>query len=127
MKHLVLAAALIFISAPVLADHDIKTAIDMGTYIDTAFVAGSSVTGTAFSSVGPKKMDGLYFNNTASTIWIGTTTATAQTAHENVRIGFPVLSSSTFRLGGVMSAALAFTCNPGVAACEIRSAEGLNR
>lgn len=101
------------------------TRVEVGSYVETAAVTGSSFTGTAFASADKKRPDGVYFNNTASTVWIGTTSATAaMTAHNNVKIGFPILSSATFSLGGSMSGDIYFTCGPTVASCEIRKLEG---
>lgn len=98
---------------------------EVGTYIETAVVSGSSFTGTAFISATKSRPDGVYFNNTASTVWIGTTSATQNmTAHDNVKIGFPVLSSATFRLDGSMTGDLYFTCGPTISACEMRKLEG---
>lgn len=128
MKNILLAVSVMLLAGSALADHDIKAATDRGTYIETASVTGSSVAGTAFASANAKRMDGAYFNNTATTVWIGTTTATINgTVHSNITIGFPVNSSSTFTLDGVMSGAVNFTCNQGVATCEVRSIESLNR
>lgn len=128
MKHWILAAALLcFGSVRALADAQMNVSLDRGTYIETAAVAGTSVTGTSFASSAVKRMDGIYFNNTSSVIWVGTATATTQTDHANITGGFPVLSSSTFSLGGLMSGAMAFTCNVGVGACEIRRLEGFVR
>ncbi len=109
------------------ADSATTAALDRGTYIKTAVVVGSSVTGTALIAINPLRMDGKYFNNTATAIWIGTTTATIQANHSNITMGFPVLSSATFILDGIMSGAASFTCTSGIATCEVRSYEGLNR
>lgn len=99
---------------------------EVGRYAETAHVAGSSVAGTAFFSASKNRPDGVYFNNTASTIWIGTTTATRNNQHhDNIIIGFPVLSSSSFRLDGSFSGTLAFTCDYDVAVCHVRKLEGL--
>lgn len=130
MKHLILVAILaLFCGSIAGADtgHEGATRVEIGSYIETAVVAGTSVTGTAFITASVKRPDGVYFNNTSTTIWIGTTTATAQTNHSNTTIGFPVLSSATFRLSGSMTGTLAFTCSNGTGACEIRRLEGLVR
>lgn len=127
MKNL-LVFLLLLCAPSAWADHDITSASDRGTYVDIARVTGSSVAGTAFASALSKRMDGVYFNNTASTIWIGTTTATLNgVVHSNIANGLPVLSSATFKLDGKMTGAISFTCNLGVATCEVRSLEGLNR
>lgn len=107
--------------------HEGATRQEIGSYGATGVVTGSSITGTAFADATVKRPDGAYFNNTASTIWVGTTTATFQTGHSNITLGFPVLSSSTFGLGGSFTGTWAFTCDVGVAACEIRKLEGLVR
>ena len=128
MKYFVSAAALTLFFSMARADHDTKAAIDRGTYAETASVAGSSTTGTAFlAGDNAKRMDAIVFNNTSSVVWIGTTSATAQTNHENTRIGLPVLSSATLSIGGVFSSALYFTCDGGVSACQVRVLEGKNR
>ena len=109
------------------ADHEIKAALDRGTYVETAVVTGSSVTGTAFLTANAKRMDGILFNNTSTAVYIGTTTTTIEVGHSNIALGVPVLSSATFSLDGLMSSALAFTCTTGVATCEVRTLIGLNR
>ena len=118
----------LFLATPARADHDTKVAKDVGSYVQTASVTGSSFTGTAFISANAKRMDGVLFNNTGSEIWIGTTTATQDMVmHSNINIGIPVLASATFSLGGVMSDALYFTCGNTVATCNVRVLEGRNR
>ena len=127
MKHWFLMAALICLGVNARADHDQKCALDRGTFVATSVVTGSSTTGTAFISANSKRMDGLFFNNTASVVWVGTTSATIQEGHSNLGLGVPVLSSATIALDGIMSDALYFTCNAGVSACEGRVFEGRNR
>ena len=104
--------------------HEGATRIERGSYMETAVVTGSSITGTAFINSSVKRPDGAYFNNTASVIWLSTVTATHQTAHEAFRIGFPIASSATFSLDGSMTGTMAFTCNQTVATCEVRRIEG---
>ena len=129
MKHWIFAAALICFGSYARADHDQKAAIDRGTYIQTAVITGSSVAGTAFAASGSgKRMDGIYVNNTGSTVWIGSTTATLNGGtHSNITTGIPLAANATLSLGGVMSGELAFTCGIGVSTCEMRRLEGLNR
>lgn len=123
-----LALAICLLAAPAFADHDIKAATDRGTYIEPTKVAGSSVTGTAFISANVKRMDGLLFNNTATPVWVSTVSATQHgVEHSNITNGMPVLSSGTYRLDGIMSDALYFTCNVGATTCEVRVHEGKNR
>ena len=127
MKYILIVVAL-FVSVCARADHDGVSAIDKGTYVDNARVTGSSIVGTAFPSNVAKLMDGMYFNNTATVIWIGSTTATIHlTDHSNITAGFPILSSATFSLGGKFPGFIYFTCNAGVSTCEVRRLEGLNR
>lgn len=104
---------------------DESTRKEVGRFIETGRVYGSSVAGTAFMSATQRRPDGSYFNNSASTIWIGTTTATRDNQHhDNILIGYPILSSAPFNLDGQMSGTLAFTCDREVAKCEIRLLEG---
>lgn len=125
---LILALMALALAGPAFADHDLKVAIDRGTYIEPAKVTGSSVAGTAFFSAAVKRMDGIAFNNTATTVWLSTTSATQDNVtHANIGNGFPLLSSATFSLNGIMSDALYFTCNAGTASCEVRVLEGKNR
>lgn len=125
MKHWLLVVALICLEALAFADHDARVALDRGSYIETSSVTGSSTTGTSFISPDSKRMDGLLFNNTSSTVWIGTTTTTIDgVQHSNITLGIPVLSSSSFKLDGMMSAVLYFTCNVGVSTCNVRVIEG---
>lgn len=121
-------ALILMMAGPAFADHEIRVAIDRGTYVETASVSGSSVAGTAFFSAATKRMDGLMFNNTGTTVWIGTTTATQHgVEHSNITIGIPVLASATFSLDGVLTGELSFTCAVGVTACNVRALSGLNR
>ena len=119
-------AALLFIIAifgSTRADtgHEGAQRIEIGRSLSVNKIVGSSVTGTGMMSVAVNRPDGMYFNNTGSTIWIGTVSATIQSAHTNVFMGFPVLASTTFKLGGSYTGNAYFTCNVGVANCEVRS------
>lgn len=128
-----LACVLLFSLAeyrPAVADtgREGATRKEIGSYMDIASVNGSSVAGTALFAASVSRPDGAYFNNTASVIWLGTTTATQDgVVHSNIANGFPVLSSATFSLDGSMSGTLSFTCNAGIATCNIRRLEGLVR
>lgn len=125
---LALPLLILFAPKPSKADsgYEAATRVERGAYIDIAKVTGSSVAGTAFIAANTKRPDGLYFNNTASTVWIGTTSATMLAVeHSNITNGMPWLSSSTFKLDGQMVGALYFTCNIAVSACEVRKLEGL--
>ena len=127
-KYLTAALLSLMFATTARADHDNTSAIDKGTYIDIARVSGSSTAGTAFPSNSAKMMDGIYFNNTANTIWIGTTTASQHMVqHSNITNGFPVLSSATFSFNGKFTGAAWFTCGVGIATCEVRRLEGFNR
>lgn len=124
----ILFVALSLMASMSFADTGFEGAIrkEIGRFVATAVVTGSSTTGTAFVSAKFTRPDGMYFNNTSSTIWLGTTTATVNGAvHTNIAIGFPVLSSATFVLQGSMTGAVNFTCNSGVGSCEVRAFEGL--
>lgn len=101
------------------------TRIEIGRSGSTAVVTGSSTTGTGFSAATVKRPDGMYFNNTSSIVWIGTTTTSIQAAHSNITMGFPIASSATFKLGGSYTGSWNFTCDAGVATCEIRKLEGV--
>jgi len=130
MKRLFLAGILALIAGPAFADHEIKVAIDRGTYPGTASVNGSSSTGTAFFSADAKRMDGIAFNNSPDYIYLGTTSVALHgvgVTHENLRIGVPVPSSGTFKLDGIMSDALYFTCKAGQSSCNVRVMETKNR
>ena len=113
---------------PAKADtgHEGATRVERGSYGSMRKVAVSSTTGTNIWTASVKRPDGLCFNNTASTIWIGTVTATVNGAlHSNIVEGFPLLSSATFRLDGSFTGTLAATCEVGTAACELRCLDGL--
>lgn len=104
---------------------DGATRKEVGRYPETGRVYGSSVAGTEFMAATKNRPDGMYFNNTSSVIWIGTTTATRNNQHhDNILIGFPILSSATFSLNGAFSGATSFTCDREVAVCEVRKFEG---
>ena len=131
MNRIIAALGLVLAFAfctPAGADHDNTAASDKGTYIQVAKVSGSSTAGTAFFSANIGRMDGLVFNNTATTVFIGTVTASEHgSTHSNILNGTPILSSSSFSLGGLMSGPIYFTCSSTVASCEVRTLEGLNR
>ena len=101
---------------------------EIGSYINVRRVTGSSTTGTEFIAASIKRPDGSFINNTASTIWVGTVSATQNnTMHDNIRGGYPVTSSQTFKLDGSMTGNAYFTCDVEVAACELRLIDGLVR
>lgn len=104
---------------------DMATRKELGSYAETGRVYGSSTAGTEFAAAGNRRPDAMYFNNTASTIWIGTVTATRNNQHhDNILIGFPILSSATFSLNGQFRGAIVFTCDAGISKCEVRLFEG---
>lgn len=108
--------------------HEGATRKEIGSYADVRRVTGSSVAGTEFFSASIKRPDGSIVNNTASTIWIGTMSATQHnTMHDNIRSGYPVTSTQPFKLDGSMTGNLYFTCDVGVASCEVRAIDGLVR
>ena len=124
---LVVALAAIF-QEPAKADTGSEgaTRIERGSYAAMRKVAVSSTTGTALWSASRKRPDGLCYNNSSTTIWVGTVTATMNgKLHSNITEGFPLLSSSTFRLDGSFTGALAATCDVEVTACELRCLDGL--
>lgn len=125
------ALATAHLTAPVQADTGWEGATrkEQGSYLAAYYVRGTSYTGTAFVDASVKRPAGIYFNNTASAIYIGTTTALSVEAndHTNRKIGFPVLASSTFRLDGSFTGDMYFTCEASTAFCEIRKLEGLVR
>lgn len=128
MRTWIFAIVLTCLGVNAHADHEQVVANDKGTYVDIAKVTGSSIAGTAFASNSMKLMDEIYFNNTASVVFIGTTSATLdRVEHSNIANGFPILSSATFNLGGKFTGAMYLTCNSGVATCEVRRLGGLNR
>ena len=111
-----------------IADSEMRVSIDRGTYPENYRVSITSIAGTEFLAAGGNRMDGVCFNNSASTIWIGTTTATQHLKeHANITLGIPWLASSTFRLDGVNSSAWAATTDIGVASADVRCLGTLNR
>lgn len=112
---------------PASADTGYEGAVrtERGSYGQVFKITGSSIAGTAFFSNSVKRADGTAFNNTSSTVWIGTITTTQQNRiHDNIEEGFPVLSSGTFPLDGNFTGTLYFTCDVSVASCEMRTVEG---
>ena len=108
--------------------HEGASRREMGSYAETRLVTLSSSTGTNLFGASVSRPDGMCFNNTSGTIWIGTTTATATAVpHSNMRMGFPLLSSSTFRLDGSFTGTIAGTCDAGVLSCTLRCVDGLVR
>ncbi len=130
MKLIYAVFAVLILSFSALADtgHEGATRREEGSYGQTFVVTGSSNSGTAFANSTVKRPAGLYLNNTGSTVWIGTTSATMNgtTNHENIRIGIPLVSSATINMAS-FTGAWYFTCNTGVTTCEMRSLEGLVR
>ena len=130
MKLIYAVFAVLILSFSALADtgHEGATRREEGSYGQTFVVAGASWTGTAFANSTVKRPSGLYLNNTGSTVWIGTTSASSVVGatHENVRIGMPLVSSSTINMGS-FTGTWYFTCTAGVSLCEMRSLEGLVR
>ncbi len=126
---LLLACILAELMAPTAeANYQMTTRNYVGSYIQTYVVSGSSDTGTAILTGNSKRADSMCFNNTSSTVWIGTTsTSIPMDEHSNIEIGFPIISSATFSLGGAMTDLMYLTCNTGVSACELRCMEGLTR
>lgn len=105
--------------------HEGATRKEVGSYVDPSKITGSSVAGTAIFSATVKRPDGTAFNNTGSTVWIGSVTETLNgQVHTNILNGFPVLSSATFPLDGSMTGVLYVTCDAGVSTCEMRVIEG---
>jgi len=114
-------------------DWQMITKPSKGTYMEAFAVILTSSTGTALWDADKKRGDAICFNNTAFNIWIGTTTATEDSAtHPNILNGFPIASSSTFSLDGGMSGQLYGTCGEDTGlkdpiTCELRCLEGLIR
>lgn len=105
--------------------HEGATRIEIGRSTDFRKVTGSSVTGTAIFSSAVNRPDGFCLNNTGTTVWIGSVTATQNgTMHSNIANGMPIFSSGTYRLGGSMTGDAYLTCNAGVSTCEMRCNDG---
>ena len=101
---------------------------ERGSYIETRSVDVSSTTGTALFAASVLRPDGLCRNNSASTVWVGTTSATTNNAiHSNILIGFPVLSSETFKLDGQMTGVVYGTSGQGLGTLNLRCVDGLVR
>lgn len=104
------------------------TRTERGSYVETRVLTVSSTTGTSLFAANTKRPDGMCFNNSAFTLYLGTTSATTENAkHENIRIGFPVTSSSTFRLDGSFTGGLFATADDKVASIEVKCIDGLVR
>ena len=119
-------AALISLKVSADTGHEDATRIERGSYNNVRLVSGSSASGTEFFAASTKRPDGICRNNSGSTVWIGTVTASQHaTTHSNILYGFPILSTETFKLDGSNTGAWYFTCNTGVASCEFRCLDGL--
>ena len=131
MKYLIFSAALVCLAGGARADSEFKVTIDRGSYIQVASVTGSSIAGTAIMTADPKRTYAILSTNTGGSggaVFIGTVAATQHGAtHTNITNGFPVASTSTFTLDGAMTDTAYFTCATGVATCQIRVLQGLNR
>ena len=99
---------------------------EIGSYLGVRRVTGSSVAGTEFFAASIKRPDGSCLNNTATTVWIGTVSATQHlTLHSNIVNGYPVTSTQPWKLDGSFTGNMYFTCSEGIATCEFRCADGL--
>lgn len=111
-----------------LSAEDQRKAI--GNSMTVASVNVTSFTGTALWSAAANRPDGVLFNNSAFTIWIGTDSnaynsiGTASPQHPNITNGFPVLASSTFRLDGSYTGTMYGTADVGAATLNIRILNG---
>jgi len=108
------------------AQYSQSSALVVGTYPGARRVMISSYTATALLADNAKRLDSLCFNNGLYTIWIGSVaTAANGTTHTHIINGFPVLASSTFRVGGILTGVVYATCDTGIASCEMRCFDGL--
>lgn len=83
------------------------TRVERGSSVVVQSISLSSTTGTTIWAASIMRPDGILFNNSNYTIWIGTDSLTYNgVAHPNITNGFPVLSSGTFRLDGQMTGAV---------------------
>ena len=88
-------------------------------------ITASSTTGTAIWAASKTRPDGVCFNNSAYTVWIGTASGSYfAVEHPNITNGFPILSSGTFNLDGSMLGAAYVTSGVGVATADIRCLDG---
>ena len=101
----------------------------VGNAVETSVLTGSSYTGTNFLVARSTRPDAVMFNNTATTVWIGSVTATTLTTvvHNNIMRGLAVPASAYFDIDGSLTSALAFTCNKDVSTCEVRVLEGVTQ
>ena len=108
--------------------HEGAVRTELGSYGAMRLVYPSSTTGTAIMSATVKRPDSTCFNNTANAIWIGTVTATVNGRyHDNIVLGMPILSSTSFHIGGSYTGEWDATCAPGVSTCEMRCLDSLVR
>jgi hypothetical protein len=106
--------------------HEGAARIERGSYNDVRKVTLSSTTGTALWDASVKRPDSVCYNNSASTVWIGTVSASEFTlAHPNIAEGFPIVSSGTFSFDGSHTGAVYATSE--AAAAEMRCFDGLVR
>ena len=104
------------------------TRIERGSYIETRSVDVSSTTGTALMAASTLRADSICRNNSASTVWIGTTSTTIENAiHSNISLGFPVMSSETFKLDGQMTGVVYATSGQNLGTLNLRCIDGLVR
>ena len=96
-----------------------------GSYAAVRSVNVTSTTGTELWAVSVKRPDGVLINNSAFLIWIGTVSGTYNgVEHPNITNGFPVLSSSTFRLDGSYTGVLYGTSGSGQGTVNARILDG---
>lgn len=99
--------------------HEGATRQEVGSYANTRLVVLSNSAATQIAASSTKRPDMTCFNNSSYTIWIGSNAAGASLQ----RIGFPVLSSATFRVGALTGSLFAIL-DPGGSG-EVNCFDGL--
>lgn len=103
----------------------------VGSYFQTRRVVGSSYTATALWPATVKRADSTCVVNVGSLIWVSTATdsmtgANGTLQHPAITDGFAVKgSTSSIALEGSNTGSLQFTCDNGVATCEVRCLDGM--
>lgn len=96
---------------------------EVGSYVESRTVSVSSSAATALLTWNVKRPDSTCFNNSAYTVWLGS----AATGTTLSNIGFPVLSSATFRLESMTGSVYGLADNAAGGSIDVRCFDGLVR
>ena len=98
--------------------------IEVGSYAETRVILVSSSAATEITNgASVKRPDQTCRNNSAYTLWIGSNT----TGTDLSRVGFPVISSETFKLGALTGQVYGLADSAAAGTVNVRCWDGLVR